>query len=211
MAASVAVSSSPFTTLRHGEVIETSTVGILAESDRLHHLPPLGELVRARIDERLTAYAVVSFGQTGGIDPGRRAIRRGTSDSADNDVYSRHPELDHILRTVFRAAAVGYTTEGVIRHALPPLPIPLHYGVHPVEPDEVARFCERPEYLASLLAYRGEVSAEQLVSAHLRWVDGICDDGHAWLRDACRRLARLMKRDYDRLVVLLESIDPHGK
>lgn len=208
MAASVVASSSPSATLRHGEVIETSTIGFLAESDRLHHLPPLGELVRARIDDDLIAYAVVSFGQTSGIDPGRRAIRRGTSDSADNDVYTRHPELDHILRTVFRAAAVGYMAGASVRHSLPPLPVPLHYGVHPADPEEVARFCTRPEYLASLLAYRGEVSPEQLIGAHLRWVDGMLDDGHGWLKDACRRLARLMKRDYDRLVVLLESIDP---
>jgi hypothetical protein len=207
----VVASSKPGSGLRHGEVIETSTVGFLAESDRLHHLPPLGELVRARIDDEMTAYAVVSFGQTGGIDPGRRAVRRGSSDSADSDVYTHHPELDHILRTVFRAAAVGYTSGGTVRHALPPLPIPLHYGVHPVNPQETAHFCNQPEYLASLLAYRGEVSPEQLIGAHLRWVDGSLDDGHHWLKDACRRLARLMKRDYDRLVVLLESIDPDGK
>ena len=83
MAANVVASSNRSGALRHGEVIETSTVGFLAESDRLHHLPQLGELVQARIDDDLTAYAVVSFGETSGIDPGRRAVRRGSPDSAD--------------------------------------------------------------------------------------------------------------------------------
>ncbi len=107
----VASSNQPVT-LRHGEVIETSTIGFLAESDRLHHLPQLGELVRARINEEWNAYAVVAFGETGAIDQGRRAVRRGTAESDDDDVYRRHPELDHVLRTVFRAAAVGYSTQG---------------------------------------------------------------------------------------------------
>jgi len=208
MAANVVASSNRSGALRHGEVIETSTVGFLAESDRLHHLPQLGELVQARIDDDLTAYAVVSFGETSGIDPGRRAVRRGSPDSADNDVYARHPELDHVLRTIFRTAAVGYAQDGRIRHALPPVPVPLHFGVQPCDEDDVRAFCERTDYLASLLAYRGEVAAEQLVAAHLRWVDATLDDDHEWLGRACRTLARLMKRDYDRLVILLESIDP---
>ena len=80
--------------------------------------------------------------------------------------------------------------------------------MQPCEADGVREFCARPEYLSSLLAYRGEVAAEQLVAAHLRWVDETLNDDHAWLGKACRTLARLMKRDYDRLVVLLESIDP---
>lgn len=203
----VASSSQP-TGLRHGEVIETSTTGFLAESDRLHHLPQLGELVRAKINDEWDAYAVVSFGETGAIDQGRRAVRRGTAESGDADVYQRHPELDHILRTIFRAAAVGYSTNCGVRHTLPPLPVPLHYGVQPCSKVEVERFAKSPDYLSALLAFHGEVNAEQLIAAHLRWVDTALDDGHAWLREACRLLARLMRREYDRFVLILESVDP---
>ncbi len=203
----VASSNQP-AALRHGEVIETSTTGFLAESDRLHQLPQLGELVQARINDDWTAYAVVAFGETGAIDQGRRAVRRGSPESADQDVYSRHPELDHILRTVFRAAAVGYASDSGVRHSLPPLPVPLHYGVQPCVAGEVATFCASPDYFSALLAYRGEVNPEQLIAAHLRWVDASLDDGHAWLRAACRLLARLMRQDYDRLVLILESVDP---
>ncbi len=195
-------------TMRHGEVIETSTIGFLAESDRLHRLPQLGELVQARIDDSRTAYAVVSFGQTSGIDPGRQAVRRGQPDSADQDVYNRHPELDHVLRSIFRVAVVGYAAAGSIRHALPPYPVPLHFGVHPCARDDIRTFCQRPEYLAGLLAFNSEVSSDQIVGAHLTWVDQILDDSHVWLESACRILARLMNRDYNRLVILLESVDP---
>ena len=201
-------SSDSSTALRHGEVIETSTVGFLAESDRLHQLPQLGELVRARINDDWEAYAIVAFGETGAIDAGRRAVRRGSPQSRDQDVYNRHPELDHVLRTVFRAVSVGYRSDRRTRYSLPPLPVPLHYGVQPCDVDEVAAFAGATSYLPTLLAHRGEVDAEQLVAAHLRWVDRKLDDDHVWLRGACRSLARLMRSEYDRLVQILESVDP---
>ncbi|MEZ4523379.1 MAG: hypothetical protein R3A46_17315 [Thermomicrobiales bacterium] len=91
---------------------------------------------------------------------------------------------------------------------MPPLPVPLHFGVQPCTPSEVDAFCRKPEYLSSLLAFQGDVSAEQLIAAHLRWVDRQLDDNHGWLRDACRLLARLMRQDYDRLVLILETVDP---
>ena len=208
MAANVVVSSDSSSALRHGEVIETSTVGFLAESDRLHQLPQLGELVRARINNDWEAYAVVAFGETGAIDAGRRAVRRGSPSSSDQDVYNRHPELDHVLRTVFRAVSVGYKSDSGFRYALPPLPVPLHYGVQPCDVTEIATFVGNAAYLSTLLAQRGEVDPDQLIASHMRWVDRKLDDGHVWLREACRALARLMRRDYDRLVQILESVDP---
>jgi hypothetical protein len=194
--------------LRHGEVIETSTLGFLAESDRLHQLPHLGELVRARISDEWEAYAVVAFGETGAIDSGRHAVRRGTPETTDQQIYSQHPELPHVLRTVFRSASVGYLGERGVRYDLPPLPVPLHYGVHPCTAEQTIGFTANPAYLSTLLAFRGEVDPEHLIAAHLRWVDEQLDDGHAWLGQACRLLARLMRRDYDRLVQILESVDP---
>lgn len=197
-------------TTRLGEVIETSTLGYWAESDELHKLPSLGELVRVNIDDGDICYGVVSFGQTGGIDPGRRAVRRGDSEHSDAEIYARHPELEHVLRTIFRVAAVGYERDGRIRHTVPPLPVPLHYSVHACSEREVERFCRVPHYFASLLAFRGEINAEDLLAGHLRWVDETFDDEHQWLESATRRLARLMKRDYDRLVNLLEAVDPYA-
>ena len=201
-------SSDSSTALRHGEVIETSTVGFLAESDRLHQLPELGELVRARINDDWEAFGVVAFGETGAIDAGRRAVRRGTAESGDQDVYSRHPELDHVLRTVFRTVSIGYSSDRGARYSLPPLPVPLHYGVQPCDKAMVASFTATASYLPTLLAHRGEVDPDQLVAAHLRWVDRQLDDGHLWLEGACRTLARLMRSEYDRLVQILESVDP---
>jgi hypothetical protein len=194
---------------RLGEVIETSTTGFVAESEQLHALPPLGALTRVRgLREGEALYGVVAYGETAGLDAGRRAVKRGSALVADDAVYAEHPELEYVLRTLFACAAVGYRTGGTVRHTLPALPAPLHFNVHACDAAEARAFCAEPRYLSCLLHYDGPVAAEQLIAGHLRWVDAALDDGHAWLTDATRRLARLMKRDYDRLVVILEAVDP---
>lgn len=194
---------------RLGEVVETSTLGYVAESERLHDLPAFGSLTRVRgLRDGENLYGVVAFGETGGLDAGRRAVKRGNAEVADDAVYAEHPELEYVLRTLFACAAVGYRANGVTRHVLPALPAPLHFNVHACGIDETRAFCAEPRYLSALLRYQGNVAPEQLLAGHLRWVDAQLDDDHAWLAEATRRLARLMKRDYDRLVVILEAIDP---
>jgi len=198
------------TTTRLGEVIETSTVGFTAESDQLHILPELGALVRVGgLTDQISYYGIVAFGATGGLDTSRTAVRRGGHDLMDEAIYERHPELELVLRTMFSVAVVGYQDGIVPRHVLPALPAPLHYTVHACDAAETITFCNTPRYLSTLLNYRGDVPAEQLVASHLRWVDVQLADSHAWLSDATRRLARLMKRDYDRLVTILQAIEPH--
>ena len=193
---------------RLGEVIDTSTAGFWAESDQLHVHPPLGALVRAPLPDGSDCYGIVAFGQTGGLDPSRRAIRRGGEEMIDHAIYDRHPELEFVLRTLFRVANTGHMVGPRVRHTLPPLPVPLHFSVHTCDPDTVRAFVQSPGYFPALLRHQGELAAEDLIAAHLLWTDELLDDGHLWLAGATRRLAALMKRDYDRLVIILNSIDP---
>src|SRR5437763_5118267 len=195
--------------MRIGEVIETSTVGFWAESTALHDVPPLGSLVAVALEGGETLYGVVAFGQTAGIDAGRRAVRRGNDEVFDGAIYKEHPELSRILRTTFRAATVGYVgADGQPKHHLPPCPPPLHYSVLRCEPAAVRAFTEAPRYFAILAADAGEVPPEQLLAAHIRCVYDDRGRDADWLAEAGREVARLLKRDYDRLLAVLEAIDP---
>ncbi|MEX2314353.1 MAG: hypothetical protein WD628_01455, partial [Thermomicrobiales bacterium] len=160
------------------------------------------------LDDSRAYYGVVAYGATGGLDTSRKAVRRGGDHLADAAIYSRHPELELILRTVFSVAVIGYRDGPGFRHVLPALPVPLHYSVHGCDQSTIASFCAAPRYLAALLNYNGEIMPEQIVAAHFRWIDNQLNDNHAWLADATRRLARLMKRDYDRLAIVLEAVAP---
>lgn len=205
----MAGSFSTISSSRLGEVIETSTTGFLAESDQLHRLPELGALVCVGgLDNQRAYFGVVSHGATGGLDTSRKAVRRGGDHLADAAIYDRHPELDLVLRSVFNVAVIGYRDGPGFRHTLPALPVPLHYSVHGCDQTTIAAFCANPRYLATLLSFHGEITPEQLVAAHFRWTDNQLHDNHTWLADATRRLARHMKRDYDRLATILEAVAP---
>ncbi len=198
--------------MRIGEVIETSTVGFWAESATLHDLPPLGSLVGVRAPDGDTIYGVVAFGQTAGVDAGRRAVRRGGDGVFDAAIYDEHPELLRILRTTFRAVIVGYAdADGAPKHHLPPFPPPLHYSVARCDTATVRAFTEAPRYFAILAGAEGEVAPEQLLAAHIRCVYDDRGGDDAWLALAGRQVARLLKREYDRLLTVLEAIDPAGE
>lgn len=193
---------------RLGEVIETSTSEFWAESVRLNDHPPFGSLVSADMPDGSTTYGVVSFGQTGGLDPTRRAVRRGDDDLSDDAIYQRHPQLELVLRTTFRVTSVGYSTGDRVRHILPPSPVPLHYSVVACDRATVAEFTRLPAYFPALLRNHGDIAGEDLVAAHLIWTDRLLNDNHTWLSMAVRQIASLLKRDYDRLSVILNSVDP---
>ncbi|MBC7262242.1 MAG: hypothetical protein H5T63_09525, partial [Chloroflexi bacterium] len=65
--------------MRIGEIVETTSTSFVAESFELNRPPPLGSLVAVSLPaQAMELYAVVTYGQTVGLDPGRRAVRRST-------------------------------------------------------------------------------------------------------------------------------------
>lgn len=198
--------------MRIGEVIETNTAGFWAESTALHELPPLGSLVSVTLPSSDTIVGVVAFGQTAGVDSGRQAVLRGTAEIVDEGIYAHHPELAMILRTTFRAITVGYREAGgTAHHFLSPYPPPLHYSVARCTVGEARAFVANPRYFPMLLAAETDVPAEQVLAAHIRTTYQLLGDDAGWLTTASQQVARLLKRDYDRLVTILEAIDPGGE
>jgi hypothetical protein len=195
--------------MRIGEIIETNTLGFVAQSDKLHEHPPLGSLVKVRdADGRDYAYAVVSFGRTASPEPGRRAVARGSQDVHDEAIYRANPQLPHILQTEFHAALVGCVAGGGVRQHLPSQPPRLHYDVLACTAAEVRAFSQQLPYFRLLLAAPGELPGEQLLAAHIRATYHQRENDAAWLERAARETAALLKGDYERLMTVLHAIDP---
>ncbi len=193
---------------RIGEIVETNSLGFVAESFALHQPPALGSLVRVNVDDR-AIYAIVSFGATTSIDPGRRAVRRSTDEVFDEAIYREHPQLERTLRTEFRALLVGFRdANGPIRQVLPPQPPPLHYSVWQCPADEVRAFTERRPYFRLLLHANGDLPAEQLLAAHIRAAYAARGDDLGWLEAAAQEVAVLLQDDHDRLMSVLQGIEP---
>jgi hypothetical protein len=194
--------------MRIGEIIETTSIGFVAESYGLHKSPPLGSLVKVELGDGSEVYAVVIHGQTASIEPGRRAVRWSTEKVYDERIYQEHPELLRTLRTEFSAAFVGILQGGTSKQALPPQPPPLHYSVHQCESEEVRRFTEDLYYLRLLIPTKGEVPVEQLLVAHFREMHKERGEDKAWLERGAKEISRLLKHDYDRLMTVLLGIEP---
>ncbi len=196
--------------MRIGEIIETRSTGFVAESYQLHRPPALGSLVKVKVDDNREVYAVVSYGETGGIEPGRRPVRWSTDEVFDEAIYDEHPELRRTLRTEFTALSVGSGEGEETRQGVPSEPPPMHYSVYSCLPEEIVRFTEELYYLRLLLSGEGPVPREQLLVTHLREVYRARGNDEEWLSRAAREIARLLKRDYDRLMTVLLGIEPYS-
>jgi len=190
--------------------VATHSLGFTAESYLLHQPPALGCLVRAALGSGGEALAVVSFGETAGLDPSRRALRRSSEEVRDADIYREHPELNLTLRTEFQALLVGWQAHGRPWQHLPPQPPPLHYSVWACSEAQVRAFTDGLTYFRLLLAGVGPLPAEHLLAAHIRQVASQRSDGPVWLRRAAREAASLLKGEYDRLMAGLQGIEPMG-
>lgn len=195
--------------MRIGEIVETDSVSFVAESD-LHRPPALGSLVKTDVERNVRLYGIVAFAQTSGLQPGRRAFRRGTEGVYDGAIYEEHPELRRTLRTVFQSVLVGWEEEDRLYQRLPAQPPPLHYSVQDCSAQDSCRFSEKLYYLRLLLTADVETPEPQLIVAHVNQTYRLRGDDRPWLDRVARELAALLKGDNDKLMSILHAIDPDG-
>lgn len=187
-----------------GEVIESSTNEFLAQAQQLDGAPPFGAFVQVATDDGLTILGVVAHVQTGGIDPGARAIMRGHDDIRDDLIYQENPDLPLVLRTTYRALVVGFAEGGSVYQFLPPRPARLHYSVTPCTQAAVRTFTDAGlDYLGALLAGT-EVPTDELLAANIRQTAALRGEPQAFLQHAGKELAQLLHTDYGRLTAILK-------
>ena len=196
-----------------GEVIETSTVGFLAqclEPETLDFpvMPPFGSWVQATDEESGNQIlAIVTHVTTSPIDSVHRARALGLSLA---QLREEQPQIFAMLKTEFQAAIVGFMTEGSDRPAkiwqyLPPRPPQIHQAVYRCVPETVLQFSEDLNFLRTLLQVNN-VPTEALVAAALRDIFQLRRGDRAWLVNAGRTLGVLLKDDYDTLRYILAQV-----
>ncbi|MCS7050053.1 MAG: hypothetical protein NZL87_00390, partial [Thermomicrobium sp.] len=166
-----------------------------------------GSFVRVEGTGVDAVYGIVAFAETGTVDPGRRVVRRGSTDLRDRALYEANPELRFVLRSLFVAVAIAYEAAGRLVYLVPPYPPPLHYSVSPVQGDEIRRLTATHTYLAMLLDFVGPIPCEQLLAAHLLYVYRERRSDRDWLEQAAQEIARLTKRDHDRSRRILLTLE----
>jgi hypothetical protein len=198
--------------VRIGEVIEASTIGFTAGAYQLLEAPPFGALVRAqaRRPDRVV-YGLVYEIRTGSKEPGGRAVVRGRTYSGrelyDEEIYHEHPDLAEVLQTEFSALTVGFGEGERMYQYLPPHPPPVHYSVYECAAAELLRFSAGSDFFRAVL-FASHIPNDELLAAAIRGVARAHPDARAYLVQAGRELAGLLKDDYDRLSALLRRIRP---
>ncbi len=193
--------------MRVGEIIESNTTTFVAGAYQLHGAPPFGALVRAEGRDGCAAYGLVYNIATTSREMGGRAIVRGRDGMFDEDIYLGNPDLAAVLQTEFHALVVGYCDGPVVRQHLPAYPPPTHYSVSLCDGDELRRFTERLQFCRTVLN-AADVPHEELLAATLREAARHWPDPHAFLVNAGRSLAMLLRDDHARLLAILERIRP---
>ena len=199
---------------RVGEVVEACTTDFVAQCYELYRTPPLGYLVKTRLDidagpvaQEAFSYGVVCNILTSGMEPGRRPIARGKDEEQEDEIYRSSPQLLKLLKSEFKVLVVGYHHAGQIYHFLPPKPARIHSFVHLCATDEIRNFSSSFDFLNILLKARVDITVEELVGASLRQMGRVYNEGRkAFLVSAGKELATLLSRDYNQLKSILKGL-----
>ena len=187
---------------RVGEVVESATDGWVVQCYRLYEAPPLGTLVMTRSPE---VYGVVARISTESLYPGRPVMARGEEEETWEGVYQTNPQLERLLCTRLRTAALGYGENEAVRQGLPPLPPPVHAFVHLCSDAEVREFTRSLDFLRLLL--EGPTAGADEVGAALisRAAEAHADREEFLLR-AGKGMAGQLAADLPRLNGILRRI-----
>jgi hypothetical protein len=191
-----------------GEVVAASYSRFVAESYRLHALPPLGGIVVVE-----NVLGVVYEARTEGLGP---INARGEPNDVDGAVYHNHPDLERTLRSQFAALVIGHYAGGEdaapalaarrVVYTYPECPPRLHYKAGLASEAEVCHVTERPHYLR-LLLQTPDAPVDEVIIHLLARAYRVRGGNRAHLLATTEFLGRLLKGQYDRLVAILETVE----
>ena len=195
---------------RVGEVVESDFTAFQAQCYRLNEPPTLGSLVVVP-DGEVEVMGVVSEAGTYSVQPGRRPLARGEDEPSVEALYARHPQIEKLLMTRFKAQIVGYQAEegvgGQIIQRLPSRPPRVHTFVYECSAEAVAVFGQSLEFLNILTGVPG-TAGDQLIGACLRQISEASGNREEFLVGAGKVLTMLLSGDPQRLYALLAGIRP---
>ena len=130
-----------------GEVIESSTAQLVAESVRLHGAPAFGQFVRIET-EPMPILGVVHNAQTQSLEANRRPSAYGKS---EEELRLEQPQIFELLRTHFDVLVLGYLDGAYPVLAYPPQPARIHSFVYLCDAPQVEAVTANDQLLRSLL------------------------------------------------------------
>ncbi len=218
-----------------GEIVEASTTQFVAQCPpaNLYHPPLFGSIVKtppssvstATVEEtdfdpfelpvrssitldtlvEGTVYAVVWQASTTSLDPSRRPMAYGMSES---QLREEQPQIFELLQTEFSALPIATVEQGRLRMTLPSRPPRLHAFVGACTAEEVCTLTDTPDLLRAILTAPAEVPMDALLIACIRQAWQAREQDFSYLVQAGKRLAQLLHNEPDRLTAILRQLEP---
>lgn len=189
------------------EVISASSGEFTAQCYRLHHAPPLGALVKTRINDEMQVFGVVYNVETHSLEPGRRVMVRGNEMDSEEDIYHANPHLEKLLSTDFKAQVVGYKEKNKNFYYLPPVPSSIHGFIYLCDESEIMAFSQSLNFLTPLLESKLIIYPDDVVAACLRYLSKYQENMEVFLIHAGKELLWTLRGDVQRLSAILKRLE----
>ena len=183
-----------------GEIVETSTVELVAETRHLNEAPPFGQFVRVESD--IPSIGLVFNTITHSVDPSRRPTAYGRSEA---QLRSEQPQIFELLRTHFHILVIGYLDRAEPMLLLPPQPAHIHSFVYICNEKIIAQCTDGDEFLRGILRAT-KTPTEDLLVASVRYALAAREYDPDYIIQTSKRISRLLRDDYDRLSSVIERL-----
>lgn len=187
-----------------GRVIQSNTTQFTAGCRTLlHDIPSFGDFVKVLTQDGSVVYGFIYNVSIQSDSSARHLI------AAHNlpEEYIKDQIENRLLPAEISVVVVGYKRQGRIRQEMPPQP-PMPFSVvESCSDEEVREFAlSGLDFIRALLNIPG-IPADDLIAVAIRRMAGcLGKDGHYFLVDAGRELAKLLYKDTTRLESLLRRI-----
>lgn len=186
-----------------GEVIESSTAQLVAESVQLHGAPGFGQFVRIECEPQ-AIIGVVHNTRTQSLEANRRPSAYGKS---EEELRLEQPQIFELLRTHFDVFVLGYFEGDRPILVYPPQPARIHSFVYECDAEQVSAITAGDQFLRSLLEAPGLPTDELLLSTLRRAIEARDPLGQSsYLLSKGKELSRLLRDDYDRLSSIVRRL-----
>ena len=183
-----------------GEVVESSTIELVAEARQLNGAPAFGSFVRIESDMR--SVGIVYNTATHSLDPTRRPTAYGRS---EEELRAEQPQIFELLRTHFHVLVIAYLDGDAPIHLLPPQPARIHSFVYPCDESLILQCSQGEEFLRSILQ-ASRVPTDELLVASVRQALAARGFDRRYLVEVGKEISRLLRDDYDRLSSVVRRI-----
>ncbi|MBT3341952.1 MAG: hypothetical protein HN712_05680 [Gemmatimonadetes bacterium] len=189
--------------LHVGEVIESSTAQLVAESVQLNGAPGFGQFVR--IDSvPQPILGVVHNTRTQSLEANRRPSAYGKS---EEELRLEQPQIFELLRTHFDVFVLGYFDGDRPVLVYPPQPARIHSFVHECDAAQIRSITDSDQFMRSLLHAPGLPTDELLLATLCRALDSRDTlMQQPYLLRIGKELSRLLRDDYDRLSSIVRRL-----